>query len=164
MKRVCLLLVMMLLLVNVTAFADDEAKIEVSKTEAKAGETVDVTVSLENNPGIISMLLSVAYDRSAMTLKEVKDAGILGESLHSDNLGANPYVLFWSNGTAKSDIMSNGTIATMTFEILENAVTGDYPIKVSYDKGKDGIFNFDMDSVDFAIENGSIAVDRKSVV
>lgn len=150
---------MMLLMVNVTAFADDEAKIEVSGAEAKAGETVEVTVSLENNPGIISMLLSVTYDRSAMTLKEVKDAGILGESLHSNNLGVNPYILFWSNGTAKSDITANGTIATLMFEISENAVTGDYPIKVSYDKKQDGIFNFDMDPVDFAIENGSISVE-----
>ena len=159
MKRLYLLLVLVFLTVNITAFAEDEATIRVSQTEAKAGETVEVTVSLENNPGIISMLLSVSYDKRTLTLKDVKDAGILGASLHSDNMATSPYYLFWSNGTAKTNFTSNGTIATLTFEVAEDAVTGDYPIKVTYDKRRDGIFDFDMEPVSFAIENGSISVD-----
>lgn len=143
---------------NVTVFADGEAKIKVSEAEAKAGETVDIEISLENNPGIISMLLSVDYDKSVFALKEVKDAGILGSQLHSNNVSVNPYTLFWSNGTAKTDFTANGTVATLTFSVAENAVTGNYPIKVAYDKQKDGIFNFNLEAVDFAIENGSISV------
>ena len=159
MKRLYLLLMLIFLMFNITAFADDEATIKVSQTEAKAGETVEITVSLENNPGIISMLLSVSYDKRTLTLKEVKDANALGSSLHSDNMAANPYNLYWSNGTARTNLKSNGTIATLVFEVAEDAVTGDYPIKVTYDKRRDGIFNFDMEPVDFAIENGGISVD-----
>ncbi|MBQ7751956.1 MAG: hypothetical protein IJR79_03185, partial [Clostridia bacterium] len=71
MKRFYSLLVLIFLVFNITAFAEDEATIKVSQSEAKAGETVEVTVSLENNPGIISMLLSVSYDKRTLTLRDV---------------------------------------------------------------------------------------------
>lgn len=159
MKRLSLAIALICLLANFSVFASGEPTITVSEAEAKAGETVDITVSLSDNTGIISMLLEVEYDKKVLTLKNVKDAGILGASLHSDNLSASPYYLFWSNGTAEENIKANGVAATLTFEVSESAGTGVYPIKISYEKDNDAIFDFDLENVDFKVINGSISVE-----
>ena len=158
MKRICFAIILIFITVNFGVFAIGEPTITVSEAEAKAGETVDVTISLSDNPGIISMLLKVEYDQEAMSLKGVKDAGILGSEMHSDNFSNNPYYLFWSNGTVEEDIKSNGVAVTLAFEISENAKSGKYPIKVDYDKDDDAIFNFNLENVDFAVVNGGISV------
>ena len=133
-----------------------DSKIVVENAKGRAGSTVDVTVSIENNPGIISMLLNVDYDKNALTLTGVADAGVLGNSSHSDNFAATPYSLYWSNGTATQDYTTNGIIATLTFTINNDTVCGDYPITVSYDI--DNIFNYEFDPVSFNTENGKISV------
>ena len=70
-----------------TAFADSEdaPSIVVSRTEAKAGDTVDVTITMSNNPGLVSANLYVNYDADVLKLKEVKDGGLLSGVTHSDN-------------------------------------------------------------------------------
>ena len=145
-------------MMHTNAFAAELPSIAVSSKDAVAGDTVDITVSLANNPGIISLLLDVDYDDTAMTLVNVKDAGVFGNPLHADSLSIKPYVLFWSNGTAESDYTINDVIATLTFEILKDTKPGEYPIEISYDKDNDGIFNFNLEAVDFGIVNGAIKV------
>lgn len=121
------------------------------------GDTVDIDISLDGNPGIASMLLELSYDSSSMTLKSVQDGGILGDALHSDNLALNPYVLTWANDTATENIEANGIIATLTFEISEDALAGEYPLSVSYDE-ESGIFDINLDLVCFDTEAGNISV------
>ena len=128
----------------------------VSNAAGRAGDTVDVTISLENNPGIVSMLLGVGYNRDALTLKSVTDAGVLGAQTHSNNYALNPYILFWANGTATENFTANGTVATLTFEIKNGTAAGEYPITVTYDE--DNVFDVDDDNVAFAVKNGKVSV------
>ena len=158
MRKICLLLAIILVAISVNVFAAEMPSIVASSADAAAGDTVDITVSLKDNPGIISLLLNVDYDDTAMTLVEVKDAGVFGSAIHSDMLSLKPYVLFWSNGAAESDYTINGIIATLTFEVSKDAKPGNYPIDISYDKDDDGIFNFNFESVDFKTVNGQIKV------
>ncbi|MBR4721136.1 MAG: hypothetical protein IK057_05175, partial [Clostridia bacterium] len=51
-----------------TAFAADDFTVTAANVTAKAGETVDVAVSLENNPGIIALRLKIGYDSDVLTL------------------------------------------------------------------------------------------------
>ena len=53
------------------ALAAGESTLKVSSAEAKAGETVDIVISLENNPGIMSMMLAFEYDAAVLELKEI---------------------------------------------------------------------------------------------
>ena len=50
------------------ALAAGDPTIEVASVEAKAGETVKVTISLKNNPGITLMKLLLDYDESKLEL------------------------------------------------------------------------------------------------
>ena len=137
---------------------ETDANIVVAGGRCRAGETVDVTISLENNPGVAFMRLSVDYDSNAMKLVDVKDAGILGIEVHSDNLTSDPYTLYWENSTIRNNITSNGTAVTLTFEVDENAEEGSYPITVTYDNTKDDIMDVDFGEVYFNVVNGAVEV------
>ena len=111
---------------------------------------------LEGNPGIASMLLKIGYDNNNLKLVEVKDAGKLGNTLHSDNFAEAPYILSWENDTASENITENGVVATLVFEAVEGAVLGFYPITVRYDNDNHDIFDVNLEVVDFNVENGEI--------
>ena len=136
----------------------DAPKIKIGTAQGKGGDMVDITISLENNVGIISMLLDIDYDSNALTLTGVTDAGVLGDKFHSDDFAAKPYTLYWHNGTATENYTTNGVIATLTFKINDGAAEGEYPISVAYDSHN--IFNYGLNSVNFDTESGGINVIR----
>lgn len=140
------------------AMTENDGAMVVSRVTARPGNNVDVTVELTKNPGIISMKLKVNYDESVMTLKTVTDAGILGSATHS-NKYSSPYTLTWANDTATENITATGVIVTLSFEVKQGALEGEYPVSVTYNTTTDDdIINFDLDSVDFDITNGAVTV------
>ena len=143
---------------NVTVSpSSTNALIKASTAKGTAGKTVDVTISLSNNPGIVAMTLKVTYNTSALTLVNVKDAGVLGSSSHKPEYSS-PYTLSWANDTATSNYTVNGTVATLSFEIKDGASVGNYPITVTYDYNNYGIYDKDLNKVTFNIENGAVEV------
>lgn len=143
-----------------TAFADSEGtpSIVVSSAEAKAGDTVDVTITMSNNPGLVSVNLYVNYDADVLKLKEVKDGGLLSGVTHSDNYTTSPYGLCWVNDTAPENFTVNGVLATLTFEVSADAVSGTSTISLDQD-----ILNYDMDNVVFDLVNGNVQVEGKHI-
>ena len=133
----------------------DEASIIVHSAKAKAGQNVDVEISIHNNPGIASAKIKINYDTSVLTLQKVTDAGMLGSTSHSPSL-TSPYVLYWNNGAATENFTYNGTIATLTFKVNDNAAKGEYPISVDFTE--EDIFNVDMDVVKLDSNNGEIDI------
>lgn len=133
------------------------AKFVVSSPKANVGQTVTVTVSVENNPGIIAARLSIGYDATKLQLTGVVSSGLIGGTFTAGNdISANPYTVLWEDGLASNNYTGNGVMATYTFLVLENAALGVTPITVSYDQGS--TFNCDMEDVEFALENGSIEI------
>lgn len=165
MKKLCkkffaivLATMMMVSSVVVNVSAETTPTIAASKVTGQVGETVDVVISLENNPGFVSMMLDVEYDSTALKLMGINDPGLIGGSEHSSDYTLNPYRLTWSNDTAPSNIMVNGNIVTLTFEILETAVSGEYEIAVTYDYDDYFIYDYDVELVLFNLVNGSVTV------
>ena len=63
-------------LVPITASATtNDPTISISNAQGYAGETVDVTLIMENNPGLVAAVLTVEYDSKVMTLTGVTDGG-----------------------------------------------------------------------------------------
>ena len=135
-----------------------KAQIVVSNSSGMASQQVDVTISLKNNPGFVSMMLGVDYDPTVLTLVNVSDGGKLGTAVHSDNMKACPYTLTWANDLATEDYIYNGEIVTLTFEIKEDAKEMTIPIVVNYDYDNYDIFNADGKSVYFETVVGSVSV------
>ncbi len=165
-KRILAAVMSVLMIVTsaniVVLAADEKPTITVSSATGRAGETVDVAVSIENNPGIVSAMLDVEYDKDVLTLKEVKDGGLFvvgdveAELWHSDNLMGNPYRLSWAGDTLPSNTERNGVMAVLTFEIADD-VEGEYPIKITVpEEGQ--ILNFAGDVVDFEMVGENVTI------
>ena len=155
---ICLLSAQNFLFANVSAETSSPV-IEVSSVKAEAGEekNIEITISLANNPGIISMLLTVEFGEG-LSLKQVNDAGVLGSTMHNPSLES-PYCLSWVNDTATADYTSNGTIATLVFDYTGDK-SGKYttPITVSYNPDDYEIYNKDLEPVNFDINNGEYSI------
>lgn len=138
---------------------ETEPTITVSNVEGYAGDTVDVTVTMSNNPGLIMAGLSFAFDSNVMTLIGVTDGGILGSAMHDTSTFTSPYYLSWQNGTANQDIKNNGVIATLKFVLSENVESEQTcSLELTYDYDNYEIMNFAFEPVKFDIVNGSATI------
>jgi hypothetical protein len=136
---------------------ETDATIQVESKSGNAGGTVQVPVVIANNPGIVSMSLTITYDECVLTLVEVNDTELIGGALHSDNLSS-PYQLTWANDTIKEDIVENGSVVILVFKIADDAPNGDYSVEVSYDYENYDILNYSGASVYFHTVEGVINI------
>ncbi len=142
--------------------ADDTPTISASSGEVTPGDTVEVEISLSNNPGIVGLKLTCNYDSRFFKLVKVNDAGVLGSKSHkpiAEVENGGPYTLMWFNPTRKDDYTVDDVIVTLTFEVASNAPSGDHDIDISYDYSKKEAINADMSPVYFEIEDAVVAVE-----
>lgn len=138
--------------------------ITVSNVKTKPGNQVEVTVSLEKNSGFADLNIEIGYDSDVMTLVDAKSSSeVTGYFTPAENYAVNPYNMSWDN---TGNITYNGVIATLTFDVSDDAPTGVYPITVDYYKGIDGNYvdgediNYDENEkpIVFIYVNGGVAV------
>ena len=137
--------------------SETDPQIIVKEAKGVIGKTVNVTISLKNNPGLASAKLLVEFDTNVLTLVGVKDEGKLGVQVHKPEF-VSPYLLTWANDTATQNFVYDGVVVTLTFQIKEDAPVGEYPITVSYDYDNYDIMDCNMNKVNFAVVNGSVEV------
>ena len=136
------------------AVTDENApQIVFENKKARAGNTVDVNISLKNNPGIASMKIKVAFDSDLALTGIVYNDAIGGSSQQPQNLNS-PVVLNWYNGAANSN--GDFVFATLTFEVSDYAQVGNKRITATYDP--DDLYNIDEDNIEFAVVAGNIEV------
>lgn len=153
--------------VNYSGFTDDfqctvtqietDATLTVESKSCSVGSIVRIPIVISDNPGIASILLTITYDESALTLIEIEDTKIISGGNHSSTLKS-PYQLSWMNQTMKENITENGIIAILVFEIDKDADVGDYDIKLSYDFEDYDIVDADMEAVFFHTVDATITV------
>ena len=133
------------------------AKIKVNGVVSRAGYTVNVTIDIQNNPGILGAILTMKYD-SRLTLIGV-NTGAAWNTLTFTEPGAyTSECNFVWDGDMVADY-NNGTIITLTFEIPYDAMVGDiFAIDLSYTEGN--IVGEDLTPAEIYIENGNIVVDN----
>lgn len=156
-KRFLSVLMTVALLLNAVALmasAADAMTIQVSTVNAAPGETVQVQISLADNPGISSLKLKVAYDE-VLTLTNVEFDSAFGAYVTAPQPYANPQTLNLISPLA--DIAANGTYATLTFSVAENAADNTVAV-VSLSFDPEDIFNTDYDTVAAQVENGSVKI------
>lgn len=102
---------------------DSMSLLSVSGRTAKAGDTVSVTISLANNPGIAALAFRVSYPKGAMTLESAVAGGLFGSATLNKSTG-----MFLFDNAA--DVTENGTLLTLTFRVSDMAVLGEYRISL----------------------------------
>lgn len=132
--------------------------ISISDVSGKKGDTVNVKIQISDNPGIISLRMFVSYDKDVLKLVKASNGDIFPETAATfgNDLTSNPYTLLWEDALSNQDYTENGTVAILTFEILETAPNGKTDIRVSLDDGS--VFNSDLDEVKFGTADGFVNV------
>lgn len=165
----CCLLAAMLFIGSLPAVqAASTPKVSVQTVSATAGDEVSVTVTLSGNTGFSDLSIELDYDPAILTLVQAEQNALTSRCLKSQNLTDRPYSLIWVSGTSLCE--ANGTLATLTFRISEDAPSGNTPISVSFYKGRQGNYedgvnvNYRMDSeqnqtpLGLTYSNGSVRV------
>ena len=152
MKRILSLILCLVLAVSLlplSAAAAGTPTVRVSSAQAKAGETITLDVAVENNPGIFALTFSFKYDTSRLKLIAVTPNK---QSFPGSWQAASLKGATWASNAG--DITANGTILTMTFEVLEDAAAGDANVEVVLGE----IINEDMDDIEFTSVPGVITI------
>lgn len=161
MKKIVVLFLSVVLLFatlpTVIVSAAKEPTFVVSSEKATAGDTVKITVSTKNNPGIISMKLLIKYDSTALKLVEAEKGKF--DSIVFGSKDANPFIANWIE-PLKPNNKTNGVITTLTFEVLNTAPQGKSEISLSYNP--DDVFEItktnEFLNVNFATQSGYIDI------
>lgn len=149
-----LLMVAILLLNFVPVEAGGTATFEVQTVKAKVGKTVDVTISVKNNPGITSTKLTVAFGEGLSLTSVTYGTDISGNFIKPQKM-TSPIILNWVNGL--EDFSGDYVFATLSFQVAENATAGLCPIKVTYDP--DDVCNVKDNNIEFDIKNGGVQIE-----
>lgn len=117
--------------------------------EVDAGEIVELNLTLNNNPGIAGLAISLKYDENVFTLSETRD----GKMFSGFTAGKN---FIWDES---ENVTENGTLATFVFHVSENAASADYNIDIIVRS----CVNIDLEDVDCNVSSGIIKVNAKPV-
>ena len=146
---------------SITVFAEEpEVPVEntdivVSTTEGSAGDTVTITVTLPENPGIVSAKVKVLYDTTVLKLVGYEAGAFAAGGYSWGQLDKNFFIINWCDGTGADS--TEELLATLTFEILEGAAEGFTAITLEFSCEND-MFNAANETVMFDGVNGGVQI------
>ena len=141
-----------------TAKKNEVPSIVISSAEAKQGDTVKISVSIVNNPGVLGMSLTLSYDESVMELVSAENGNAVKDVLdmnHSKTMESG-CVFLWDGEKIDSNKIQDGEILNLEFKVLKSAPVGKTQVLLVSDEG--GIVNNNLESLELNIENGFINV------
>lgn len=146
------------------ASAATSPKITISNETALPGKEVTIDISITNNPGIMAMTFSVAYDNNQFEFVSYSK-GYISNPQASMNHSDKGYIAF--SILENADKTNTGNIMSLTFKIKDKAAAGKYPIKLAnhyYEKNGYNLSNcFANSKQEFIIPTvtaGSITVEE----
>lgn len=137
--------------------AKKQVTLSVQSQTEKPGATVDVTVDVKDNPGILGAAVSLKYDEG-LTLTDAT-AGDAFSSLVLTKPGKiqSPCKFVWDGQEITADDIKDGTILKLSFKVSDTAKSGEsYKISVSCDAGD--MVDADLNAVDVKTEDGEIGI------
>ncbi|MBQ2732662.1 MAG: hypothetical protein IJF74_00750, partial [Clostridia bacterium] len=109
------------------------AELTLSKTEAKTGETAEITVSLASNPGLCALGFAIEYDNKALSVISAEFTDLLADAAKRINTQDGKIIF---NATSADNISGDGKAAKITFKVISADFKGtDVSIKVLGEKG-----------------------------
>lgn len=137
-----------------------EPALTVSSVSASAGEKeVAVAVSVQNNPGILGMTLSVNYDENVLTLKRASNGEALQGVLTMTTPGRykSGCNFVWDAQEITDTDIKDGTVLTLYFDVSDTAASGPHTVGISYQNG--AIIDKALGNITLSINNGGVVVE-----
>ncbi len=151
-----LAVILVLSCIPMTVFATTTADstITVETISAAAGATVDVDISITNNPGIAGATFTIKYHEDLTLLSATNGSAFAELDYTQPGTFSNPCNFTWDSENAEAT--ENGVFLTLTFQVAEDATeNAKLNVDLSYRYGD--IFNNNED-LDFEIINGNVVV------
>lgn len=170
---ICLAAVLLLGALAVGSFAANTPEVTVSSGSVKAGETVDLTVTMSGNPGMAAFMLYIYYDTDTFAVDPSRDisagsdfAGgiLLGNDLETARRNSDEPVgdsskdgvlALWCNSTG-TNTTQNGSMLKIRLRAKDTAANGSYTISLGYDA--DNTINEDGGKVALQVSGGTVTV------
>ena len=137
------------ILITNTTFTVDTINVE------QGTDTVEVKVSVTNNPGILGMVFSASYDEEVLKLIDCQNGKALSALAFQEPSRFISGCNFVWYGSETGEIM-DGEMLILTFEIAENAKPGTYPVSISWENK--AIFDSNSDMVAPDVTPGAIII------
>ena len=115
----------------------DAAGYSVDSTTVECGSDFSLVVSINNNPGVISLRFEVIYDESLLKLNSVEDLGLLGGYFPPAPQTASPYTLRWSTPEALEGSTASGELIKLNFTAVTKS-DALAQVKISHVEANDG--------------------------
>lgn len=133
---------------DVWTLGEETEQITMPSISVKPGETVDIPVTIKNNPGLKNLSLVIGYDANNLDLIKVANGEVFSATeFSSDTRKDGSCKLEWFTTTENS---KNGTLVILTFK-AKSGIIGDYSV------GMDVVANNgDGEEEYFAVVNGNI--------
>ena len=144
--------------VNIVAKEEPEkpaGTIVVGSAEGVAGDTVQVTVSLKNNPGIVSALVALGYDSNVLELIDYAAGDFPSIGYSWGDPANNPFVINFCDGGLQN--YTDELLVTLTFKIKDDAAAGIYAFTLSYNC-EENFFDYNLETVYFDSVVGGVTV------
>ena len=145
------------------ASAADTPSFVVSNETVTLGDTdatVDVTVTMQNNPGVDRVSFNVVFpEELELTAKPV--ASDILPAMNFRSTLTSPYPVNMGNNASEEVVAPsgvNGKILTLTFKVKADTPAGTYNVELTNQKGRD----HDMGEVTFAAVAGGVTVSKEA--
>lgn len=149
-----IIMVLVLLMCGSVASLGATAALKIDSIKAQAGQEVTMPVYIENNPGFSGTKITISYDKNLKVIS-VEKGKVLNYGnfvQNADNSADNSFDVVWNSNIENK---ASGVMFTVTFKLPDNA-SGDYNIKITYDK--ENTFNAKYDDVTFDCGSAVISV------
>ena len=154
-----LLAVIMLAVCSVISYeAADEPRFQTEIVSGNAGETVDVKLNIQNNPGITALSIDVSYSSDDLELISVNNAALFQDAISTGNVSSDPLRISWYAADSENKV-DNGTLAILRFRVRDNAICS--RINISYNP--ENVFDNTLQNQPFEITNGWVLVGDKKI-
>lgn len=158
-RLISIVLTIMMLITSIphSVIAAEESgnlRICVSQEIGFPGETVDVVISIKNNPGLSSLKFDVEYGEY-LTLEKVSFSSVFGSFVTAPTPYTNPQRLSFM--IPDSEITADDMFATLTFAVDENA-PNNFVSNILITPILADIFDANLNLVDTDVENGKVTI------
>ena len=129
MKKIAFLLTAVIFFTANIVYANNSFNVRVENGAGKCGDTVQIGVRLENNPGVLVMHFDLEYDTERLKLVNAVDGALLDGAVFIQTFDSYPYIMLWNSASHKN-FAQDGLLVNLTFKILDDAKAGDAQINL----------------------------------
>ena len=137
--------------------ATKTATIRAESISAAPGQTVQIAVTVEDNPGILGGRLSIAFDRGLTLVDAAAGDAFSMLTMTKPGLFTSPCQFVWDGEKLEEGDIRDGVILTLTFEVSAEAVSGTTQgIYVTH--REDDFFDGDLNKLTLNTVDGGVTV------